>query len=103
MDIGALSSAVPVRVASGLPSHYDLRGAVAARLSPVEDQGVHGTCWAFASMGSLESALWSAFPGDTPRFSEDNLVLKSGFFADLGPTDLYEEGGNSLMATAYLA
>ncbi|HEY5386807.1 MAG TPA: lectin like domain-containing protein [Thermoleophilia bacterium] len=103
MDIGALSSAVPVRVASGLPSHYDLRGAVAARLSPVEDQGVHGTCWAFASMGSLESALWSAFPGDTPRFSEDNLVLKSGFFADLGPTDQYEEGGNSLMATAYLA
>ncbi len=103
VDIGALAAASPARVAVGLPTSYDLRSIVPARLSPVEDQGSQGTCWTFASLGSLESVLWSAFPGETPLFSEDNLVLNSGFFADLGASGLYQVGGNSLMATAYLA
>jgi|BarGraNGADG00312_1021997.scaffolds.fasta_scaffold07307_2 Cysteine protease len=104
VDIGALSSSAPVGAsASSLPSSFDLRSAAPARLSPVENQGSFGTCWAFASMDSLESALWSASPGDTSRFSEDNLALKAGFFSGLSPTELYNEGGNSLMATAYLA
>ena len=103
VDIGTLAGASPARVAVSLPTSYDLRSIVPARLSPIEDQGSDGTCWAFASLGSLESVLWSAFPSETPLFSEDNLVLNSGFFADLDAADLYQVGGNSLMATAYLA
>jgi len=78
---------------SGYPSSYDLRSL--GKLSPVEDEGNYGTCWAFASLGSLESCL---LPSDPSVFSEDNLALRSGF--DLDP---YNGGGNALMATAYLA
>ena len=75
------------------PSSFDL-GAL-GRLSPVQDQGQHGTCWAFAATGSLESSL---LPADPQVFSEDNLVLTAGF-----DPDPYEGGGNSLMASADLA
>ena len=76
-----------------LPSSYDLRAL--GKLTPVEDQGQHGTCWAFAAMGSLESSL---LPAEQAVFSEDNLALTAGF--DLDP---YDGGGNSLMASADLA
>ena len=75
------------------PSSYDLR--TLGKLSPVEDQGGLDTCWAFASLGSLESCL---LPSDPQVFSEDNLCLTAGFDGDP-----YDGGGNSLMATAYLA
>ena len=73
---------------------YDLR--TANRVSSVKDQGNFGTCWAFASCGSLESAL---LPGESWDFSEDNMVLQSGFFSGGG---LYDAGGNIWMAAAYL-
>ena len=38
-----------------LPASYDLRSL--GRLTPVKDQGGCGSCWAFATMGSLESWL----------------------------------------------
>ncbi|NTV47016.1 MAG: peptidase C1, partial [Chlorobiales bacterium] len=37
----------------GLPSSYDLR--TLSTVSSVKDQGGCGACWAFATMGSLES------------------------------------------------
>ena len=77
-----------------LPSSYDLR--TAGRLTPVRDQGSFGTCWAFASMGSLESYL---MPGDPKDFSEDNLVLTSGFNYAGGS---YMAGGQMYMSTDYL-
>jgi C1A family cysteine protease len=76
-----------------LPNSYDLRAL--GKLSPVENQGQHGTCWAFAALGSLESSL---LPSDPEVFSKDNLVLNAGF-----DPDPYEGGGNSLMASADLA
>ena len=82
------------RDASGrsYPSSYDLRAL--GRVSPVEDQGQHRTCWAFAALGSLESCL---LPGDAEEFSEDNLALTSGF-------DGSEYGvGTINEASAYLA
>ncbi len=103
VDVGSLAFDSRSEVASVLPPSYDLRGFSPPRLTPIGDQGNHGSCWSFASMGSLESVLWSSFPGETSVFSEDNLVLNSGFFADLSADGLYEVGGNSLMATAYLA
>ena len=79
-----------------LPGSFDLR--TAGKLTPIRDQGSYGTCWAFATFGSLESSL---LPSDTEDFSEDNLALGSDYYTT--GTDLYNQGGNALMATAYLA
>ncbi|MGL4773478.1 MAG: lectin like domain-containing protein [Clostridium sp.] len=73
------------------PSSYDLRSL--GRVSPVKDQGPIGSCWAFATYGSLESSL---LPGELNDFSENNLINEHGF--DLGPG----AGGNQEMSTAYL-
>ena len=73
------------------PATYDLR--TAGRVSPVKNQGSCGSCWAFASYGSLESEV---LPGQMFDFSENNLKNTNGF-------DGYAcSGGNSEMATAYL-
>jgi C1A family cysteine protease len=75
------------------PASYDMRSV--GRVTAVRDQGSHGTCWAFAAMGSVESAL---MPLENRDFSEDNLVNNSGFvFVD------YDSGGNADIALAYLA
>ena len=81
---------VTKRMASVLPSSYDLR--TTGKLTPIGTQGNYGSCWAFASFGSLESAL---LPDQAWDFSVNNLVNQCGFN---GPWN----GGNSLMATAYL-
>ncbi|MGL5151659.1 MAG: lectin like domain-containing protein, partial [Clostridium sp.] len=73
------------------PSSYDLR--TYNRVSPVKNQGAIGSCWAFATYGSLESTL---LPSTLTDFSENNLINKHGF--DLGPND----GGNEQMSSAYL-
>jgi C1A family cysteine protease len=87
--------ASPPRIhGESLPSAYDLR--LLDRVSPIRDQGVFGTCWAFAACASLESVL---LPHESRDFSEDHMVLRSGF--DHGG-DPYMAGGNYEMATAYL-
>ena len=67
----------------------------------MKNQGSAGSCWTFATDGSLESYL---MPGETWSFSENNIknVLSSanspqGF--DRGPSD----GGDFVMSTAYEA
>ena len=77
-----------------LPATYDLR--TLGRVTAVRSQGAYGTCWSFASYGSLESCL---LPGEARDFSEDHMVLTSGF--DNGG-DPYNLGGNINMSTAYL-
>jgi C1A family cysteine protease len=74
------------------PSFYDLR--TLGKLTPVRDQGNCGSCWAFATYGSLESNL---LPSETRDFSENHLKNTHGF--DPGHCD----GGNEQMSTAYLA
>ena len=73
------------------PATYDLR--TAGRVSPVKNQGSCGSCWAFASYGSMES---EALPGQLFDFSENNLKNTHGF--DYAACS----GGNAQMATAYL-
>ena len=73
------------------PATFDLR--TLGRVSPVKNQGSCGSCWAFASYGSMES---EALPGQLFDFSENNLKNTHGF--DHAPCS----GGNAQMATAYL-
>ena len=81
-------------MAAALPVSYDLRSL--NRVTPVKDQNPGNTCWAFASMASVESNVLSLF-SETRNFSENNLKNTSGF--DYG----FNGGGNTDMATAYFA
>jgi C1A family cysteine protease len=69
------------------------------KLSPVKNQGDWGACWTFATLASLESCL---LPGELRDFSEDNIVLNSGFDTGSTPSEKYDHGGNFYMSTAYL-
>jgi C1A family cysteine protease/phosphodiesterase/alkaline phosphatase D-like protein len=80
------------QVSGSLPSSYDLR--TYSKVSPVKDQLACGDCWAFATYGSMESALLTS---ESWNFSENNLNNLSGF--DYGVC----MGGNGQMSTAYLA
>ena len=84
----------PGTPAFALPTTYDLR--TLGRVTSVKDQNPYGTCWSFAACGSLESCL---LPGETRDFSEDNMVLTSGFNYPGSP---YDAGGQIFMSTAYL-
>jgi len=75
-----------------LPSSYDLRNY--GKLTAVRNQGNCGSCWAFASIASLESYL---MPGDKRDFSENNLKNRHGFNYTCC------QGGNKDMAAAYFA
>jgi len=81
----------PFTVAA-LPAAFDLR--TQDKLTPIRDQGSAGACWAFASIGSMESFL---MPGESWNFSENNLKNTHGF--DIAP----DAGGNRAMSTAYFA
>jgi C1A family cysteine protease len=82
----------PTPLSAGTPPiSYDLR--TKGKMTPVKDQGSCGSCWAFATYGSLESGL---MPTEQWNFSENNLKDLSGF--DLGPC----EGGFGTWSMAYL-
>ncbi len=79
---------------SNLPASYDLR--TLNMVTPVDNQGINGACWAFAATGSLESYLLEKGYG-TYNFSENNVVTGGS------SPDYYEMGGNRDMAAAYYA
>ena len=74
-----------------LPASYDSREK--NKLTPVKNQGDCGSCWAFATYGSLESYL---YPAENWDFSEQNLINNHGL--DWGPC----YGGNMYLSAAYL-
>ncbi len=74
-----------------LPKAYDMRDD--ERVTPVRDQGNLGTCWAFASLGALESSL---MPGESYMFSPDHMSFMSGY------NMTQQDGGDFNMALAYL-
>lgn len=74
-----------------VPFSYDLREAL--RNSKVKDQGRFGTCWAFASLTAIETAL---MPTDEIELSPDHMSLQNSFSAE------QNDGGEYTMATAYL-
>jgi C1A family cysteine protease len=77
---------------SSTPSSYDLR--TVGKVTSIKDQGQCGSCWAFSTVASLESGL---LPTESWDFSENNMRSTHGF--DLSSC----QGGNSVMAAAYLA
>ncbi|APH38538.1 lectin like domain-containing protein [Methanohalophilus halophilus] len=84
------------RLFTSLPSSYDLREE--NRLTPVRDQGETGSCWTFATYASLESCTYDEGPYD---FSENHM---KNILSNESPTGFdFSQGGNMLMATAYLA
>jgi C1A family cysteine protease len=81
-------------VVTAAPSSYDLR--TLGRVTSVKDQGACGSCWAFATYGSMESSILTE-NGENWDFSENHLKNKSGFTG--GPC----AGGNAYMSMAYMA
>lgn len=77
---------------AALPSTYDLRET--GRINPVRDQGRFGSCWAFASLASLETYLKEK---ETVDLSENNMMWNHRF--DWNPY----QGGNTQVALAYLS
>lgn len=75
-----------------LPLTYDLRKF--QRLSSVKDQQEIGACWAFATLGAVESSL---LPDQIYDFSEDHMSLTHGYNLT------QDEGGDFQISLAYLA
>jgi len=78
---------------STYPATFDLR--TTGNVTPVKNQGNFGTCWAFATYGSLESTSMPVTP--TQDFSEKNLANLAGFNFDIP-----NGGGHMWMSAAYL-
>ncbi len=75
-----------------LPDAYDMRDY--GRVTEVRDQGRYGTCWAFASLGALETSL---LPTESAIFSTDHMTMCNSYALDLN------KGGEHSMSIAYLA
>lgn len=75
-----------------VPQSYDLRKR--GRMSVIRNQGSYGTCWGFAAIGALESAM---LPENFELFSVDHMTLSNSFNVD------QNDGGSYTMGMAYLA
>jgi C1A family cysteine protease/PKD repeat protein len=88
-----------LKSASNLPTTYDLRtlGLVTSVKDQSPDIGWQwgGNCWAFATLGSIESR-WLVTGKGGYDLSERNLAACHGFESEFG------QGGNIFMSMAYL-
>ncbi len=77
---------------NSLPARYDLRDR--DRVSLIRNQGKYGTCWAFAALSAMESAL---LPEESYVFSVDHMSMSNSF------NITQNDGGEYTMGMAYLA
>lgn len=99
IDLRALAEgyrlAPKAKDAEPLPSSWDARDE--GWVSPVKNQRSYGTCWAFATMACLETAVLRATDGVvTNDFSENHLAANDVF------TRGFDDGGNNDMAYSML-
>ena len=90
-DLSHLKGEIETGMAATYAPSYDLR--TVNKVTSVKNQNPYGTCWAFATFGSLESYLMP----EERNFAEYNLAKLSGF--DIA----WDQGGNRFMSTAYLS
>lgn len=91
-DFGDYYSLQKIKSAK-FPQIYDLRAI--GYITPVKNQILNGPCWAFASIGAVES-LWLKDGYGSYDLSEKNMVSCHGF------DNTVCMGGNNSMAMAYL-
>lgn len=85
-----------LRAAAPLPSKWDSREH--GWVSPIKDQGIYGTCWAFAAIAALETAGLKVTQGAvTNDYSENHMATH-----DVGFQLGFDEGGNNQLAAALL-
>lgn len=77
---------------SVVPTSYDLR--TKERVSEIRNQGSYGTCWAFAAISAMESAL---LPERSALYSVDHMSMSNSYNVN------QYDGGEYTMGMAYLA
>ena len=85
-------------ILENLPSKFDLRDY--GWVTPVKNQGQLGVCWAFATIGALESALLKA-TGIQYNLSENNLKDVMIKYSNIGYENL-DEGANAEVTANYV-
>ena len=90
---GALAATETLPHNLTLPGSYTLEPNY---VTPVKNQGSCGSCWAFATYGSVESNILVQ-GGSEDNLSENHLINNHGF--EFGPDD----GGQIWMSAAYLS
>lgn len=73
------------------PVSYDLRKK--DRVGVIKNQGGTGTCWAFAALSAMESAM---LPEESMQFAPDHMSMSNSFVVDTNA------GGEYTMGMAYL-
>ena len=82
-----------------IPGRYDLREL--NQVTAVRDQGNDGNCWAFSTLGALESSIKKA-TGIEFDFSEENMKNLMGLYSPYGWNLETNDGGYDRMGYAYL-
>ncbi len=82
-----------------IPSSYDLREH--GWVTPVKSQKSSGNCWAFSSLGALESCILKA-TGIAYDLCEENMKNLMSYYSDYGWSLTPNKGGYDDMGIAYL-
>ena len=81
-----------------LPSYYNL--ADEGYVTSIKNQQTGGNCWAFASIGALESCILKA-TNQTFDFSEENMKNLMALYSDYGWNYETNKGGVTFMGVGY--
>lgn len=114
IDTAPLDDAPPIllhkfRKDIPLPVSYDMRQH--NRLPPPRNQNPYGVCWAFAAIGSMESAWLTQYPSDDINLSEMHLAYfvygdkrpGKSFTMSEKNKGILQQGGDDYQAIAFMS